>query len=401
MSRRRALSRFLSLAPIAVACATVDVEPIRDSAFAPDDDEQKLWQQAQELDGGLEEAKQLLRDPELEAYLEGVSKRLLAPMGPAAPAVRVRVLLNPHANAFAFPNGSLYLHSGLLAPMQSEAQLATVLGHEITHYVARHSLREARAQQNRETARKVAVGVVAVLAAAGGDPYAAMTLAQGSSEFAQTIIRAQVAGYSRDLEREADQRSIEMLIASGYEPSEALRVFERLREDVEASDQGGPYAYASHPHIEERIASVKELLAKRPPGAAPGHVGDAEFQERTAGVLVANAELELASGAVVPAQNNLERYLALRPNDVKALRLLAEACRRLGPEPENVARAASALERAAALAPDEAGVQRELGLLYRELADRERASRSLRRYVELAPDAPDRPIVERYLAELQ
>ena len=81
--------------------------------------------------------------------------------------------------------------------------------------------------------------------------------------------------------------------------------------------------------------------------------------------------------------------------------MLADAYRREGPEPEHVRRAAQALETAAGRFPADAGIRLELGMLYRELDDRPRARDSFARYLELAPAAKDRPIIERYVAELE
>jgi predicted Zn-dependent protease len=314
----------------------------------------------------------------------------------------VRVLLDPYANAFALPDGSVYLHSGLLAPLESEAQLAWVLGHELTHYVGRHALREQRAQQNRDTARQVTVATLAVIfAGASGNSFAAMDVANASNDLAEQVIAMQVAGYSRDLEREADARSLELLRAAGYEPSHALAALELLAADADASDSRIPYVYASHPKIQERIDSVRALLEDAPASADARRTGEEEFQQRVADLLPVNAELELATGARLPAELELERYVRLRPADADGFRLLAEAYRRAGPEREHVRRAAQTLERAASLAPDDARIQRELGLLYRELDDRGRAQASLSRYLVLAPAASDRAIIERYVAELQ
>ena len=397
---RLGLLRCAWMAFCALACASTHVEPISDPAFAPQEDEVSLWNEADQLDASLENGGHLLPDAQLDRYLDGIAKRLLEASGAGALPVRVRVLRDPYANAFALPNGSLYIHSGLLAPMENEAQVATVLGHELTHYVGRHALREQRAQQNRNTARNVAVTVVAVLVAAGGDPYAAMSLAQASNDLADEIMRLQVAGYSRDLEREADAHSLEMLRAAGYAPAQALAAFELLAVDSDATEARIPYVYASHPKIEERIASLTEMLQEEPQ-SGERRTGEDAFQEHIANLLLANAELELATRALVPAQRELERYVVLRPNDAKGYRVLAEAYRRVGPEPDHVARAAGTLEQAAALAPEDAGIQRDLGLLYRELEDRDRAQASLTRYLALAPDAADRAIIERYVAELQ
>jgi predicted Zn-dependent protease len=214
------------------------------------------------------------------------------------------------------------------------------------------------------------------------------------------VIRLQVAGYSRDLERDADTRGIELLRVAGYDATQALGAFELLRADADATEMKIPYAYASHPKLQERIDSLRELLEELP-GGSQGTINQTPFEQRIAGALLKNAELELKTGAVVPAQHALVRYVALRPDDAAGHRTLADAYRRSGPEREHVQRAADTLERAATQFPDDAAIQLELGMLYRELDERERAKARLGRYLELAPDAADRRIIERYVAELQ
>jgi predicted Zn-dependent protease len=396
------LTVITSFASLTLSCVSTDVEPIAAAAFAPEQDERGLWNEAAKIDQSLEKKPGLLhRDAELEQYLDGVVNALLEASHGESPPVHVRVLMHPDANAFALPNGSIYVHSGLLAPMTNEAQLATVLGHELAHFLKRHSLRESREEQNHETARKVAVSIVLVLAAAGGDPGAALTIAQGSSRLAEQVIRTQLAGYSRDLEREADAEGIAMLRAAGYDSREALAVFELLRADADATEEKIPYLYSSHPRLQERIDSLRELLAEVPPPAGELRVGQSDYEQRITGVLIENSDLELRAGAVQPAQRALERYTRLRPNDPRGARTLAHAYRRSGPEREHVTRAALTLEDAAARFPNDAAIQLELGLLYRELDDRDRARVRLARYLELAPDAEDRPIIQRYVAELQ
>ena len=398
---RPASLRSAFVAVLALACR--HVEPIRDPGFTPQDDEATLWAEAAQIDAKLEERGHVLRDADVESYLDAVASRLLAASGTGAPPVRVRVLLDPYANAFALPNGSVYLHSGLLAPMTNEAQLAMVLGHELTHYTARHGLREHRAQKNLQKARdSLAVTFALITAAAAGDPYAAMALSQATNDLAGQVMRIQLSGYSRDLESEADAQSLAMLRAAGYERAQAVAVFELLLADADATERQIPYVYASHPRIQERIESLNELLEDEP-AAAPGalRIAEDEFQQRTASVLLADARLELATGARVPAERALERYVRLRPDDAVGVRLLAETYRRAGPERDHVARATRTLEQAALLQPDDAEIQRELGLLYRELDLREHARTSLTRYLTLAPEAADRGIIERYVAELQ
>src|SRR6185369_18100131 len=97
-------------------------------------------------------------DPALESYLQGVVTRM-TPKGMAANTAvhyRIRVVEDPTLNAFAYPHGSIYVHTGLLARVENEDQLATVLGHEMTHVERRHMLRFERSARNKETGLAVA-----------------------------------------------------------------------------------------------------------------------------------------------------------------------------------------------------------------------------------------------------
>src|SRR5262249_32498698 len=154
---------------------------------------------------------------------------------------------------------------------------------------------------------------------------------------------------------------LQLMRAAGYQPSQARTVFELLVADADATDAGIQYIYSSHPKLEQRIESVSHLLEDQPALPSEQRTGEAEYDAHIAGLLMDNAALELSVHALVPAQRSLERYVRLRPTDPVGFRALANAYRRSGPEREHVERAAVTLEQAAALAPDDAETQRDLG----------------------------------------
>ena len=125
-------------------------------------------------------------DPELEAYLTQVAQRLEPPAVFAAIPFRFKVVRHRVPNAFCLPNGAIYVHTGMLAMLESEAELAGILGHEMSHAVYRHALRQLHSAENKALVGKVLSPVTGGLAGPGG-----------------LIYLASVAGYSRDLEREA------------------------------------------------------------------------------------------------------------------------------------------------------------------------------------------------------
>ena len=183
-----------------IGCASTNVGAIRDDSFTPEQDEQALWQSADALDQYLDQHQVCYQDPQLQAYLEGVVTRLLPYLGAQSRQVRVHVLKDPFLNAFTLPNGSLYIHTGLLAQMQNEAQLATVLGHELTHFIKRHALKQQHMEHNRLVLANVLAGVIA---ATSGDVNLARAIMDLNGPVTQALVVAQVQGYSRDLEREA------------------------------------------------------------------------------------------------------------------------------------------------------------------------------------------------------
>jgi len=124
---------------VLVACATSSLPPIRDANVRLEEDEQRMWARVEQEQKKFDASGALYRDAELDAYLTGVARKLQPPAVLQVIPFRVAVVKNPWLNAFAMPNGALYIHSGLLARLDNEAQLAAVLGHEMVHVTHRHA----------------------------------------------------------------------------------------------------------------------------------------------------------------------------------------------------------------------------------------------------------------------
>src|SRR5436305_15295416 len=169
---RSAVLRAVALATLlrfSISCVSTRVPPIssQGSSFTPLRDEQALWEQAREEEKKLLGEVKLYGDPGLETYLEEVVGRLNPPAMAANPAVqyRVRVIEDSTLNAFAYPHGSIYVHTGLLARMEDEDELATVLGHEMSHVEYRHMLRYQRSEHNKAVGLSVAAVTAEVIIA--------------------------------------------------------------------------------------------------------------------------------------------------------------------------------------------------------------------------------------------
>ena len=136
-SPERLIAWLLIVAVLIPACASRNVPPIGygGQPFQPEPDEVALWNQADKEEQELLKKNKPYDDPMLEEYLGKIGDRLLPDTVRAAggPGFRFGVIRDPTLNAFAMPNGRIYIHTGMLAQVQNESQLATIVGHEMTH----------------------------------------------------------------------------------------------------------------------------------------------------------------------------------------------------------------------------------------------------------------------------
>ncbi|HEX2277999.1 MAG TPA: M48 family metalloprotease, partial [Candidatus Tectomicrobia bacterium] len=203
---------------LVMACATTNIPPI-DSPQQPfqlSADEREIWEQSEAEQRKLNRKGNLYQDPLLEEYLNDVARRLTPPeVGEQGMPIRVRIIQDPSLNAFAYPNGAIYMHTGLLARVENEAQLATVLGHEITHVINRDAVRHYRSTRNKVIAANIAavaasIGISAVARDqwGQGNVMTASAIGQSSNVLLglglQLGLLAAVNGYGREIEDMAD-----------------------------------------------------------------------------------------------------------------------------------------------------------------------------------------------------
>lgn len=435
---------LLTVLLLNTSCVTTQLPPISavGPGFRPLPDEARLWQESRAEEQAILAEVRLYDDPDLDAYLASVVARL-NPRGMAAnPEVhyRVRVIDDPTLNAFSYPHGALYLHTGLLVQLENEDQLATVLGHEMTHVENRHMLRLRRSAHNKQVALVVAqVATEVVATGAAWDAYDAGRYGKGQTiELFGDLLAAvalplatlaAVNGYGRSLEAEADGGSFTKLAAADYEAAQAPRLYEILLADAGNAGATETFFFGSHPRLAERVANAERWVAEHPAqspdtgvptdsadsgstaaataGPAPNPAADT-FHRRLAPVVRDDARLQLDLGRLDQAQAGLDRALAALPDDAETRFLLArlklaQAAAATAPEVERALRAdaRAALAAATRLDPQLPAPHRELGLLLDRDDDWAAACGELRRYLELAPDAADAGDVAGHLDELE
>ncbi len=337
--RRTAIGSLLILllGMLSSSCRTTRLPPISalGAAFEPLADELDLWQEARAEEDQLLSNLTLYDNRRLNDYLAAVVERL----NPASMAhsgqlqYRVTVVEDPTLNAFAYPHGSIYLHTGLLSRIENEDQLATVLGHEMTHVENRHMVRYQRGAQNREIGWSLA-GIAAAILIAGetDDKYRAGNWGRAAvvgvladvmlSLGLHLAVRASVQGYGRELELEADQGGFAKLAQAGYDPGEAAVAYRLLANDHGDSRAAEGFFFGSHPKLARRIANAEAWAATtQPPQPAIATSSD-EFEQLLLPLVRDDAALNLVAGRWQLARAQLQRVLRGRPDDPGATQML-------------------------------------------------------------------------------
>ena len=137
-----------------------------------------------------------------------------------------RTIRNPHLNAFAMATGAIYVHTGLIARLENEAQLAGVIAHEITHSLKQHPVLGYSHSKSRTAGyQMLSIGASVAFALVGGGGAGAYIGDQFAQMGLVLMTSASISGYSRDMEQEADMDGLEWVSAAGYDPAEVPKVF--------------------------------------------------------------------------------------------------------------------------------------------------------------------------------
>jgi beta-barrel assembly-enhancing protease len=203
---------------------------------------------------------EFITDPAIVQYVNHVGQKLLAAMPPQPFDYHFYVIKEDVYNAFAIPAGHIFINSGLLAAMESEDELAGILGHEIAHVVCRHL--SQRIERSKKIDLATMAGMVAgiFLGATTGDATAMQALTIGSVAAGQTASLA----YSRDNESQADQLGLVFITNAGYDPHGLLTALKRIRTKQWFGTQQIPTYMQTHPATEERIVWIDSWTTTHP-----------------------------------------------------------------------------------------------------------------------------------------
>lgn len=250
------------------------------------DQELKLGAQS---DASIVKEMGVYQDDELSRYIRDLGNTLLeqsAIGSEDAPEIyrdtefTFRLLDSPVVNAFALPGGYVYVTRGLLAHLENEAQLAVVIGHEITHVEARHASKQALTQQ---------LGQIGLLAGAviGEQIAENKQLARDMVSLSGDLFQVAFLKYGRDAERESDEHGVEYAAKAGYAAAEGSAFFRSLDRISDRAGQTIPSWMSSHPDPGEREKTIPKLAANWDQGrAGPAIIGRERFLEKIDGLIV-------------------------------------------------------------------------------------------------------------------
>jgi predicted Zn-dependent protease len=273
MSRRtmrRALAAVATLAVLAAlaGCATNPVTGKR---------EVSLVGSGQEAQMGAEGYKAVVAeyglydDADLEAVVQRVGARVAASSHQPNQKWTFTLVDDPAVNAFAMPGGYVYITRGMMAHLQSEAQLAGVLGHEIGHVTARHSAQRITQSQ----LASLGLGVASIFSS-GFRRYGGL---------AEQALGLMFLKYGRDDENEADELGVNYATKAGFDPREIPGTYATLRRVSERSGQRLPTFLSTHPDPGDRQRRTAELAQKVAAGRTGLVVNERSYLQRLDGVV--------------------------------------------------------------------------------------------------------------------
>jgi len=211
------------------------------------------------------EKDQVYQDEDWQSYVQSIGERLMRVQGLAGKEYYFTVLDNPAVNAFALPDGYIFVNRGLIAYLDTEDQLAAVIGHEIGHVALSHAKRQKRA---------AAFGNIA------GFVAAVMTGRGELMDLSNTATATIVSGYGREMELESDEFGGEALARAGYNPTAMIQVVMVLKDhesfstEVQNARQRYHGVFSTHPKNDKRLHEAVQKSQSLLPDELAEPVGD-------------------------------------------------------------------------------------------------------------------------------
>jgi predicted Zn-dependent protease len=318
----------------------------------------------------------LYREPQLEAYLEKILADLMPAGAPEGIVPHVLLVKELSLDAYSFPDGSIYIHTGLLGRLESEAELALLLAHELVHIIRQHALRALVAYppqadvpfSNRERPDSLSWFDDTPTLSAMGKPS------------------AELLSLRRSLEQEADRVGLDMVIQAGYDPYEALEIFGNLT---------GGEGYQPGEERASAILSALSAIDFIRPGQLPDRSSIGKLLQP---LLLDQAWLELQYSRWDGALRCAGRLVRDDPAHARGHYLLGEILRRRN-QAGDVPQALTHYSRAIALDPSFPEAHKAIGLIQFKQGQTCLAKGFFEKALALAPLSHDSDYIRSYLTQ--
>jgi len=322
LSRRRFIQlAALSAAGLAAGCAVNPVTGQSQLMLVSEDQEIAIDRQNSPHQFSADYG--VCQDAALNRYLQQTGQRLAAQTHRPRMPYRFNCVNATYANAYAFPGGSIAATRGILLTLDNEAELASLLGHELGHVNARHTAQ----QMTQGTLVQALVSGLSAVAGTQGQPAG-----QLAGQLGMLGAGALLASYSRDYEREADALGLRYMTAAGYGADGFVSLMDKLR----AMNRHNPGAielmFATHPMSDERyqtaVAQVRGpyAAARRQPVFRERYLDHTAGLRRMRGAIEAmqKADSLMAKKRYANAAHSLQAALRKAPDDYAALAMMAK-----------------------------------------------------------------------------
>ncbi len=225
-----------------LSCATTGPGGKKSLIFISSGEEVSL---GQEFDKQIRQENKILADTVWQDYFNEIGQSIVNVCDRKDIQYHFTVIESDQINAFATPGGYVYIYTGLLRHINNEAELAAVTGHEISHVVARHSIKRLQSMFGLTILEQIAFG----------------SNASATKDVVNAGLGIAMQGYSRSNELEADKYGVIYMTAAGYNPKGALELFEILKSLAPGTENVFEKLSASHPDTQVRIDQVNQMIA--------------------------------------------------------------------------------------------------------------------------------------------
>ena len=364
-----------------------ELEHLIPPGYQPEEaaDEKGLWMEFEEMEINLNKSALLIRDPELVNYINGIVCKVAADY---CDDFRVYLVRNPGFNASMTATGMMQVWTGLIVRATTTDEIAAVVGHEIAHYTRMHSLERFRSLKSKMTT-------------AGFFDLGLAVLTGISAPVGQATALLSFLSFNREQETEADLLGTRILAEAGYDPHAAYEVWYKIlaEEEAAAVKRRKPGMFSqTHPNSIDRAEYLRNFVEDRYGPPYSDGTADPELLKILNNHYELLMEDQIDTNRFGRTEEILRRHAEIGVEPGILYYFHGEMYRQRGEEGDNRL-AMDAYKKSIEQEKVPAEAYKNLGYLYLKSKDMSSAQANFRKYLEAAPEASDRAMIEFYLED--